>query len=155
MVALAGAGGVGSVYRAHDLATGATVALKLLHRDSEGEARFAREAAVLASLLHGGIVRYLDYGMAEGNAPYLVMEWLVGEDLDARLRRGPLDVGEALLLARAVADALAALTAGHARLAAVASRIASPERRRRFWARRLPNDRIHTFALAWGLATDA
>jgi tetratricopeptide (TPR) repeat protein len=51
--------------------------------------------------------------------------------------------------------ALAALNAGHARLAAVASRIASPERRRRFWARRLPNDRIHTLALAWGLATDA
>jgi hypothetical protein len=49
--------------------------------------------------------------------------------------------------------AVEALAAGYARLDAIASRMASPERRRRFWSRRLPNDRIRELALAWGVIT--
>ena len=107
VVAHAGSGGVGSVYRAVERDTGRTVALKLLHAGSEGEARFAREADVLASLEHPGIVRYLAFGEAEGGASYLAMEWIDGLDLERRLRRGPVTPSEAVALARAVADALA------------------------------------------------
>ncbi len=50
------------------------------------------------------------------------------------------------------AQARDALAAGHARLARIAATIAAPEGRRRFWARRLPNDRIEALAIAWGIA---
>ena len=108
VVALAGSGGVGSVYRAVERATGRTVALKLLHPGNGGEARFAREASVLASVDHPGIVRYLDFGVAEGGASFLAMEWILGVDLEHRLRQGPVDPSEVVALARAAADALAA-----------------------------------------------
>lgn len=108
VVALAGAGGGGGVYRAVEVASGRVVALKLLHPDSQSEERFAREAAVLASLRHPGVVQYLDYGVDEEERPFLVMEWLVGEDLEAALQRGPLKVTEALAVTRAACEALAA-----------------------------------------------
>jgi hypothetical protein len=113
-LALAGAGGMGSVYRALDRETGATVALKLLHDDASAAAlreRFLREAELLFALRHPAIVRYIAHGVADSR-PFLALEWLDGEDLAARLGRGPLSVAETLALARRVADALAA---AHAR----------------------------------------
>ena len=112
--ALAGSGGMGVVYRARDAFDGRLVALKLLRaRVGEGDAdaeatRFDREARVLAGLAHPGIVGYLAHGTAATGQPFLAMEWLEGESLSARLRRGPLSLAEAVSVARQVTAALAA-----------------------------------------------
>src|SRR5215470_4739943 len=95
--AVAGAGGMGTVYRARDLASRQIVALKTLASVGECDAaRFAREAAVLAELTHPGIVRYVAHGVSERHEHYIVMEWLDGETLEARLARGPLTVADAV-----------------------------------------------------------
>jgi tetratricopeptide (TPR) repeat protein len=107
--ALAGEGGMGTVYRARDSHTGQSVALKLLQRNDrpqEGE-RFAREAELLSELRHPGIVAYLAHGRTEIGQPYLAMEWLEGEDLEKRLSRGALTLSESLTLVRCAAEALA------------------------------------------------
>ena len=107
---VAGAGGMGTVYRALDQETGLPVALKvLLGRD--GALRFAREARLLSSARHPAIVRHVASGAAEDGSPYLVMEWVEGEELVARLGRGRLGVGDSVRLARRVADALATVHA--------------------------------------------
>ena len=67
LLAFAGAGGMGRVYRARDTATGSTVAVKLLP-DGGDSARFAREAEVLAGIDHPGVVRYLAHGTAPDGA---------------------------------------------------------------------------------------
>ena len=109
----AGAGGMGAVYRAHDRATGMPVALKVIHQPaSDATRRFDIEARALAELSHPHVVRYVTHGLSEAGFPYLVMEWLEGEDLAARLARAPLTLEECLLLARRVA---AGLGAAHAR----------------------------------------
>ena len=103
----AGAGGMGTVFHATDLQSGAPVALKILHRQGASDAeRFARESAVLAELSHPGIVRYVAHGVLP-SGPWLAMEWLEGETLSARLVRGRLGIAETVLVARRVADALA------------------------------------------------
>jgi tetratricopeptide (TPR) repeat protein len=105
---LAGEGGMGSVYRGRDRQTGETVAIKVLHHPGTIDAsRFAREAEVLAQLAHPGVVRYVAHGEEEGIGPYLVMEWLDGETLDARLERQELNLTETLALGMRAADALA------------------------------------------------
>ncbi|HWU88651.1 MAG TPA: protein kinase, partial [Kofleriaceae bacterium] len=107
--AIAGTGGMGTVYRALDLAAGGRVALKSLSGLGERDAaRFAREAAVLAELSHPGIVRYVAHGLTEAHVPYLAMEWLEGETLHDRLQRRSLAVADAIALARATAEAIAA-----------------------------------------------
>lgn len=109
---LAGAGGMGAVYRARDRATGASVALKLLHLTGRLEvARFEREAELLAELAHPGLVRYVAHGRAASGQPFLAMEWLDGEDLGQRLGRGPLAVDEAVALGWRAAEALAVVHA--------------------------------------------
>ncbi|HSN97495.1 MAG TPA: serine/threonine-protein kinase, partial [Candidatus Nanopelagicales bacterium] len=105
---LAGAGGMGAVYRALDRETGHAVALKLVQPSlAPDRARFSREAEVLASLSHPGIVAYLGHGRTGDGALWLAMEWLDGEDLAARLRRAPLSIDDALTIGRATAEALA------------------------------------------------
>jgi eukaryotic-like serine/threonine-protein kinase len=107
---LAGFGGMGQVYRARDRATGELVALKVMHDADRLEiGRFAREAQVLATLSHPGIVRYIDSGMTAEGEPYLAMEWLSGETLSARLQRTQLTLTEAISLASRVASALSAI----------------------------------------------
>ncbi len=79
--ALVGEGGMGAVYRA-----GEGVAVKLLprHRARPGlVARFAREREILASLSHPNIARFLDAGLAGDASPYLAMEFVDGEAIDA------------------------------------------------------------------------
>jgi serine/threonine protein kinase len=107
---LAGAGGMGQVYRARDRRSGGLVALKVMHDAERLELeRFAREAAVLATLSHPGIVRYIHSGATGDGDPYLVMEWLSGETLSARLQRTQLTLAECLTLGRRVASALGAI----------------------------------------------
>src|SRR5262245_23728914 len=100
---------MGTVYRARDTVAGGVVALKTLARIGERDAaRFAREAAVLAELVHPGIVRYVAHGLTAEHEHYIVMEWIDGETLHARLARGRLAPEQALALARAVGDAIGA-----------------------------------------------
>jgi eukaryotic-like serine/threonine-protein kinase len=106
---VAGAGAMGTVYRARDLKTGAAVAVKVLLPRAD-PARFDREARVLRSLDHPGIVRYVDH--AASHPRWLAMEWLEGEDLARRLARQPLSVDETVRVVRNIAEALGA---AHAR----------------------------------------
>src|SRR5439155_14828213 len=87
---LMGSGGMGMVWRAMDATTGRAVALKVMLGEASRD-RFEQEAALLASLEHPGIVRYVSHGTTDG-VPYLAMEWLEGESLHARLARGPLGI---------------------------------------------------------------
>ncbi|MGH9866579.1 MAG: protein kinase domain-containing protein [Candidatus Polarisedimenticolia bacterium] len=104
-----GAGGMGEVYRARDTRLDRTVALKVLatHLSSSTESRqrFEREARAVSSLSHPHICTLYDVGNQDG-IDYLVMEYLEGETLDARLQRGPLSTSEMLACATEVADAL-------------------------------------------------
>src|SRR5262245_12741836 len=107
----AGSGGMGTVFRATDRRAGEKVALKVLrYEDEDTRARFEREATLLAALEHPRIVRYIDHGIAADEL-YLAMEWLDGEDLARRLRRGPLSGVESVALAGSIADAPAAAPA--------------------------------------------
>jgi len=108
-----GSGGMGVVFRARDRRSGEVVAVKVL-ADEHGlrTERFVREIQLLAELSHPGIVRYISHGVTSAGKLFLVMEWLDGEELQARLLRGPLPVGEAVTLATRVAEALGA---AHAR----------------------------------------
>jgi len=104
-----GAGGMGEVYRAEDTRLGREVAIKVLPEaftaDPERLARFEREARVLASLNHPNIAGIHQVEEAEG-LRLLVMELVDGEDLSARIARGPLPPEEALRLALQIAEAL-------------------------------------------------
>jgi hypothetical protein len=108
-----GSGGMGSVYRAVDQTSGLPVAVKILHDSSPLlRERFDREARTLATLEHPNIVRYIAHGSTAADLHYLVMEWVDGETLKARLEREGLDGDAAIGMVAAVADALAA---AHAR----------------------------------------
>jgi Tol biopolymer transport system component/tRNA A-37 threonylcarbamoyl transferase component Bud32 len=102
ILAPAGAGGMGEVYKARDTRLNRTVAVKILTSQSE---RFEREARTVASLNHPHICVLHDIGSHDGT-PYMVMEFLEGETLAARIARGPLPIEEALRLAVQVGDAL-------------------------------------------------
>jgi tetratricopeptide (TPR) repeat protein len=102
-----GVGGMGVVHRAIDERTGEAVALKLVRADVTYAAdRFGREIAALERLGGDGIVRYVASGLLD-RTPYLVMEWLEGEDLAQRLRRARPTIAEVLTVARRTLDALA------------------------------------------------
>jgi predicted ATPase len=109
---IVGRGALGVVHRAIDTATGEAVAVKMLmHTDG----RFPREWALLREISHPAVVRYLSHGTSVHGKPYLVMEWLEGETLEARLERDRrLSLGDALALAIRLAEALASV---HARKA--------------------------------------
>jgi serine/threonine protein kinase len=85
-----GAGGMGSIWRAHHLVLAAPVAVKLIDReavpDEETLARFMREAQSAAALRSPHVVQILDYGV-DDQLPFIVMELLDGENLAQRLRR--------------------------------------------------------------------
>ncbi|HWU85946.1 MAG TPA: serine/threonine-protein kinase, partial [Kofleriaceae bacterium] len=104
-----GTGGMGKVFRARDPISGEVVAVKVISDESGHRTeRFAREVELLAELSHPGIVRYISHGITPSGELFLVMEWLDGEVLKARLQRGPLTASEAVTLATRVAEALGA-----------------------------------------------
>jgi Tol biopolymer transport system component len=109
VTAAIGEGGMGQVFRARDTRLHRDVALKVLPdsfaADRDRVARFTAEAKTLASLNHPHIAAI--YGLEErGATRALVMEHVPGEDLSTLIARGPLTVGEAVAIARQIADAL-------------------------------------------------
>src|SRR5450755_4634826 len=94
-----GAGGMGEVYRARDTRLDRTVAVKILpsHLSSNPEAkqRFDREARTISSLSHPNVCQLYDVGSQDGTS-FLVMEYLEGETLADRLRKGPLPLDQVL-----------------------------------------------------------
>ena len=92
-----GQGGMATVYKAYHAALDRYVALKVLHlafhEDRTFTARFQREARVVAKLEHPNIVPVYDFAEHE-TRPYLVMKYIEGETLKARLSRGALSAVE-------------------------------------------------------------
>lgn len=109
IVAPLGAGGMGEVYRANDTRLGRNVAIKILplHLSSNPQLRdrFDREARAISSLNHPRICTLHDVGHQDGT-DFLVMEYLEGESLDERLRRGPVPLKETLKIGTDVCEAL-------------------------------------------------
>src|SRR5213083_2284753 len=87
-----GAGGMGEVYRARDTRLDRTVAIKVLPEhladDPDSRQRFEREARAVSSLNHPHICVLHDIGSQDGT-DYLVMEYVQGETLESRLKKGP------------------------------------------------------------------
>ena len=111
VVSRLGEGGMGVVYRATHLELGVEVAVKVLREealgDQEAVTRFYREARAASALKGPHVARVLDVGRLASGSPYLVMEFLEGNDLDAELeRRGALPVGEAVRYVLETCDAM-------------------------------------------------
>src|SRR5512146_3135829 len=104
-----GQGGMATVYKAFHAALERYVAIKALHpafgEDPNFEARFQREARLVARLEHPHIVPIYDYAEHEGR-PYLVMKFIEGDTLKARLQQGPLTTGEITNVVDSVGSAL-------------------------------------------------
>lgn len=107
LLKLAGQGGFGAVYRALDLHTNQSVALKLM-ADVEDAARFQREAAILETIHHPRVAGHVAHGLTARGAPYLAMEWLEGVDLGQHLGCGALPFADALTVCLHAAEGLAA-----------------------------------------------
>jgi len=107
--ALIGAGGMGEVYRATDTRLDRTVAVKVLPAhlaaNPEFKQRLEREARAVASLNHPHICALFDIGHQDG-IDYLVLEYLEGETLTARLNKGPLPAEQVVRYGVEICDAL-------------------------------------------------
>ena len=106
-----GEGGMGIVWKAEDTKLGRSVAIKVLpdgvSEEPDRLARFEREARTLASLHHPNVASI--FGFEEsGEVRFLVMELVEGEDLSQRLQRGAVSPGEAMEIARQIAEGLEA-----------------------------------------------
>ncbi|NWG35561.1 MAG: serine/threonine protein kinase [Chloroflexi bacterium] len=105
-----GQGGMATVFKAYHASLDRYVALKVLHpafnQDPNFEARFQREARVVAKLEHPNIVPVYDYAEHE-KRPYLVMKFIEGITLKARMDQGPLTSEEITKIVDAVGSALA------------------------------------------------
>lgn len=102
-------GGMGAIYKGHDLQLDRPVAVKLMtegYADPSARARFFREAKAAAGIQSPHIVQILDFGI-DGATLFIVMEWLEGEDLRRRLKRdGPIEPLEVLVLLKQLAKGL-------------------------------------------------
>jgi TolB-like protein/Flp pilus assembly protein TadD len=120
---LLGRGGMGEVHLAHDLALGRAAAIKVLPHsfDEDLRRRLLREAEASRRLQHPGIATFFEAGEVEGTA-FIAMEYVRGETLRERLRRGPLPPEEALAIAGGMLEALV-----HAHAAGIVHRDLKPE----------------------------
>ncbi len=103
-----GAGGFGAVYRGRDPYIKRTVAVKTCQlNDEEIKSRFFREAELAGNLHHRHITTIYDFGVENG-IPYIVQEFLSGEDLDKKVKRAePLPISRKVEILLAIADGLA------------------------------------------------
>ena len=102
---------MGEVYKARDTRLDRDAAIKILPEafasDGDRVARFQREAKTLAALNHPNIAQI--FGLEQtGDVHALAMELVAGEDLSRRIARGPIPIGEALPIAKQIAEALEA-----------------------------------------------
>ena len=109
LVSRLGAGGMGEVWKAHDANLDREVAIKVLSSgalgDSTSRERFRREAHVLSRLSHPGVATIFDFDAHDG-VDFLVMEYVAGGSLQARLETGPMAVDDVVRVGAAVAEAL-------------------------------------------------
>lgn len=109
ILAAAGSGGMGEVYRARDTRLDRTVAIKILpsylSEVPDAKQRFEREARAISSLQHANICTLFDIGSQNGT-DYLVMEYLEGETLADRLAKGPLPPEQVLKYGTEIAEGL-------------------------------------------------
>jgi serine/threonine-protein kinase len=113
--ALIGEGGMGKVYRAHQVALDKMVVLKVLRHsllsDERTVARFKREAKAASRLNHPNSISILDFGQTEDGALYIAMEFVPGQDLHTVLSKdGPLAESR---IVRLVSQVLSALSDAH------------------------------------------
>jgi len=113
LIARSGSGAMGTVFSAKHIALGSTVAIKFLHPEvvasEDARSRFAREAKIAARLGERSryIVRVTDYGVVDEVGPFIVMEYLQGEELTTRLRRqGRISLLEAVQIVAQLCRAL-------------------------------------------------
>ena len=104
-----GQGGMATVFKAYHPALDRYVAIKVLHpaftEDPTFLARFQREARIVAKLDHPNIVPIYDFSEHRGHT-YLVMRFIDGETLKARMKRGAVTQQEVVRIAKSVGDAL-------------------------------------------------
>jgi serine/threonine-protein kinase len=107
---LIGRGGMGSVWSAVHVSLGQRVAVKLIAKryasSREARHRFDLEAKAVAQLRSRYVVQVYDHGEMQDGTPYIVMEFLEGESLDARVSRGPLTLAQASLVLEQIGRAL-------------------------------------------------
>ena len=117
-----GVGGFGAVYRGRDPFIKRTVAIKTCQvNDDEIKHRFFREAELAGNLHHRNITTIYDFGVENG-IPYIVQEFLTGEDLDKKIKRGdPIPVARKVEILMGIADGLA-----YAHMASIVHRDVKP-----------------------------
>lgn len=113
LLGLLGKGGMGAVYEAVHLYIERRAAIKVLHaqlsQNSEFRTRFLNEARAVNLIQHPGLVEVYEFGLLDDGAAYIVMEFLQGESLDARIRRSPQGLGNvSLSIASDIAQAMVA-----------------------------------------------
>lgn len=145
-----GAGGMGVVLAARHLELGQTVAIKVMHAELASETaavkRFVREGRAAALLRSDHAVRIHDVGRLGSGLPFLVMEHLVGEDLDHLAARRRLEVSEVVDY---VLQAIAAIAEAHER--GIVHRDIKPQN---LFLARLPDGTTRVKVLDFGLAKD-
>jgi serine/threonine protein kinase len=103
-------GGMGTVWVARHEGLRSEVAVKLLAAnfadDEVAKARFAREAGAAMEVQSPHVVQMLDYGVSDAGSPYLVMELLSGDDLEAKLTQGPLPPRDVVSIVTQLGSAL-------------------------------------------------
>jgi eukaryotic-like serine/threonine-protein kinase len=112
VVSKIGEGGMGAVYLARHVTLGRPAAIKVLHpslsSNQDMVSRFFNEARAATAVRNPGIVEVFDYGVLEDGSAYIVMEYLEGENLGARIRRGRMSVAATMTIIRAISRALQA-----------------------------------------------
>src|SRR5215475_8740763 len=112
VVSKIGEGGMGVVYLARHATLGRPAAIKVLHpalsSNEDMVTRFFNEARAATAVRNPGIVEVFDFGTLDDGSAYIVMEYLEGENLGVRLRRGRFPVAATMTIVRAISRALQA-----------------------------------------------